>query len=242
MTPAVFAVIFAATLIGACVQASIGFGLGMLVAPVVVLIAPDLMPATIIMMGAVVTLVVTAHEGRHIDLRGTGWALAGRFPGTVAGTALVVLLPASGLSLVLAATVVLGVVLAIRGWRPVPHRRNLVVAGLASGVLGTATSIGGPPMSLVLHGLSGARLRSTMSGFLLVGSVVSVLSLAAAGAVGRDALLACLALAPAIVLGYLASRYVNRFMTPLRLRYAAISVSLLGAAALIVREVVLLAF
>ncbi len=237
MTPAVFAVIFAVTLIGACVQASIGFGLGMLVAPVVVLIAPDLVPATIIMLGAVVTLVVTAHEGRHIDLRGTGWALAGRFPGTLAGTALVVLLPASGLSLVLAGTVVFGVVLAIRGWRPAPHRRNLVVAGLASGVLGTATSIGGPPMSLVFHGLSGARLRSTMSGFLLVGSVVSVLSLAAAGAVGRDSVLACLTLTPAIVLGYLASRYVNRFMTPLRLRYAAIAVSLLGAAALIIREI-----
>jgi len=38
--------------------------------------------------------------------------------------------------------------LAIRGWAPKPVRLNLIAAGAASGIMGTATSIGGLPMAL----------------------------------------------------------------------------------------------
>ena len=58
-----------------------------------------------------------------------------------------------------------------------------MLAGATSGVLGTATAIGGPPMALVWQRKSGARLRGTMSGFFLVGSVMSIAALAATGAV-----------------------------------------------------------
>ena len=62
------------------------------------------------------------------------------------------MLPERALAIVLAGVVLLGVVLTSLGWIPVPRRRNLVLAGAASGVLGTATAIGGPPMALVWQG------------------------------------------------------------------------------------------
>ena len=61
-----------------------------------------------------------------------------------------------------------------------------MLAGATSGVLGTATSIGGPPMALVWQRSTGARLRGTMSGFFLIGSVMSIGVLALTGAVDAE--------------------------------------------------------
>ena len=86
----------------------------------------------------------------------------------------------------LAGVVLAGVVLTSIGWMPAPHRRNLVLAGATSGVLGTATSIGGPPMARVGPNTTGAPLRGTRSGFCLVESAPAIAVLAVTGAVDHQ--------------------------------------------------------
>ncbi|WP_306318760.1 MULTISPECIES: sulfite exporter TauE/SafE family protein [unclassified Streptomyces] len=233
MTLTGYLVVAGALTVAACLQASIGFGMAMLAAPVVAVIDPSLVPGTLIVQATVLSLLVTVADRQHIDLRGTGWALVGRVPGTVAGALLVATLPQQGLALMLSAVVLLGVVLTCFGWAPRPHRPALVLAGSASGLFGTATSIGGPPMALVWQGRDAPVVRSTMSGFFLVGSVLSIATLASTGSIGTHTLAMSAALAPASVLGYVLSRYVNRFMDARRLRWAAIGVSTLGAVLLI---------
>ena len=93
-----------------------------------------------------------------------------------------------------------------------------------------------PPMALIWQGKSGARLRGTMSGFFLVGSVMSIAALAATGAVDGHTFWAFAVLIPAAVAGYALSRGINRFLDPTRLRRLAIGVSTLGAVVLIGRE------
>ena len=232
-----YSVIAVAILLASCLQASIGFGMGMLAAPVVALIDPSLIPGTLIMLAAVVTLAVTLRERDSIDLSGTGWALAGRVPGTVAGGLLLTAIPERALAILIACVVLLGVGLTSFGWMPAPRPRNLVLAGATSGVLGTATSIGGPPMALVWQRSTGARLRGTMSGFFLVGSVMSIGVLAATGAVHADTFRMCALLLPAVVGGYVLSRFVNGWLNPVRQRWTAITMSVAGAAALMAREV-----
>ena len=164
-------------------------------------------------------MLVLVRERTALDLSGAGWALAGRLPGSVVGALLLVLLPERGLAILLALVVLGGVALTSFGWVPLPHRRNLVVAGAASGVLGTATSIGGPPMALVWQGNSGAELRSTMSCFFLVGSIISIAVLTVAGAVNSHTATLFAFLAPATVLGFLLSRVINRVLDRRRLTY-----------------------
>jgi uncharacterized membrane protein YfcA len=235
---AAFSVITLAVFAAACMQASIGFGMGMLAAPVVALVDPTLIPGTLIMCAVVVTLLVVIQERQSLDLRGTGWALVGRVPGTVAGALLLMFLPERGLSLLLAVVVLAGVVMASVGWAPPPRRRNLATAGAASGLLGTATSIGGPPMALVLQGSTGARLRGNMSAFFLVGSLMSITVLAATGAIHRDGAMMFVVLVPATVLGYVASRFANRVLDPVRLRRLSIGISLVGAILLVGQQIV----
>lgn len=236
MTALGFAAIAGAVLLASALQASIGFGIGMLAAPIVALVDPGLVPATLIMVATLVTLMVSLREREDIDLRGTGWALVGRVPGTIAGALLLMLLPERGLAILLASVVLVGVAVTSIGWIPEPRRRNVVLAGAASGVLGTATAIGGPPMALVWQRNSGARLRGTMSGFFLVGSVMSIVALAVTGAVNKHTVWMFAALIPVAVAGYVLSRHLNRFLDRKRLRWLAIGVSAVGAVVLIVRE------
>lgn len=238
MTVAGFAVVTAAVLLASCLQASIGFGMGMLAAPVVAIVDPSLIPGTLIMLATFVTLLVSVREREDIDLNGTKWALLGRVPGTIAGALLLTALPEKGLAVLLAAVVLLGVVLTSAGWVPAPRRRNVVLAGATSGLLGTATSIGGPPMALVWQRNSGARLRGTMSGFFLVGSVMSLGVLWVTGAVGGHTVTTFALFVPATVLGYVLSRFVNRLLDPTRLRWLAIGVSALGATVLITQQLI----
>jgi uncharacterized membrane protein YfcA len=223
------ATIALAITIASCLQASIGFGLGLFAAPVIALIDPTLLPGTIVLLATGVTVTVAVKERAAIDLRGAGWALAGRMPGTAAGALLVAALPARGLALTMAATVLVGVTLTVRGWRPDPSPATLVAAGAASGLMGTATSIGGPPMALVWHGSSGARLRGTMSTFFLVGSLLSLGALTLVGAIDTHILRLAVVLVPAAALGYVVSRFVNRHLDHRRLRLVALGASTVGA-------------
>lgn len=235
-----FGIIAIAVLLASCLQGSIGFGMGMLAAPVVAVVDPGLVPATLIMLATLLTLMVVIRERTAIDVTGTGWALVGRVPGTVAGALLLAAIPERALAMLIAAVVLGGVAVTSLGWVPAPRRRNLVLAGATSGVLGTATAIGGPPMALVWQRSSGPELRGTMSGFFLIGSMMSVAMLALTGAVQRHTMVMFAILMPVAVAGYVLSRFANRFLNPQRQRRTAITASAVGAVVLIIQQTGLL--
>ncbi|WP_237569103.1 sulfite exporter TauE/SafE family protein [Mycolicibacterium lacusdiani] len=237
MSVTAYSVIAVAILFASCLQASIGFGMGMLAAPVVALVDPSLIPGTLIMLASLVTLMVVIRERTAIDVRGTGWALVGRVPGTVAGALLLAAMPERALALAIAGVVLAGVLVTSMGWAPTPRRRNLVLAGATSGVLGTATSIGGPPMALVWQRSTGAELRGTMSGFFLIGSVLSIGMLSLTGSIDGDTWRWFAFLVPATVVGCALSRWANRLLNAQRQRWTAIVVSAVGAGVLVVQQV-----
>jgi uncharacterized membrane protein YfcA len=232
-----FSIIAIAVLLASCLQASIGFGMGMLAAPVVALVDPSLIPGTLIMLASLVTLLVVIRERTAIDVSGTGWALVGRVPGTVAGALLLAAIPERALAILIAAVVLGGVAVTSMGWIPAPRRRNLMLAGATSGVLGTATAIGGPPMALVWQRSSGAELRGTMAGFFLIGSVLSIVMLVITGSIDADTFRWFALLIPVTLLGYALSRLANKLLNPQRQRWTAITVSAAGATVLILQQV-----
>lgn len=228
-SPGTFAVIAAVVCIAACLQGAIGFGLGMLSAPAVALLSPQLLPGTIVLLAGGMTVMTLIRDRTAVDFRGTAWALIGRVPGTVAGAALVALLPANGLAVLVAITVFIGVGLSLRGWQPRQHPVTLAAAGAASGLMGTATAIGGPPMAFVWQGADLARVRGTLSAFFLVGTVLSMIALSTVGALDPGTLTASALLAPVVVLGFAVSGFVNRYIDSRRARQVAQATSAVGA-------------
>jgi len=241
VTPVQFALLALIILVAACLQGSIGFGMGMLAAPFIALIDASLLPVIIITLAMVVTLIVSVMDRASLDLRGAGWALAGRVPGSVIGAGLLTIMTTAVLSWAVAAVVLIGVLVSLRGWRPRVTRTSQAVAGALSGIMGTTTSVGGAPMAIVWQGSEGPRLRGTMSAFFLVGSSLSLLALFLWGVVPPHALVTAAWMTPFAVAGVALSRFVNRFLNRRRTRAVALGASAVGALTLIVTQLIGLA-
>ena len=81
-----------AVLVGACIQGSLGFGLGLVAAPVLVMLDTSLVPSVVLGIGVPLTYLVAWRERRSLDLRRVSWAMAGRVPGTAIGSVAVLAL------------------------------------------------------------------------------------------------------------------------------------------------------
>lgn len=233
-----FALLCVTVGVGALLQASIGFGLGMIAAPVFSLVDPALAPVAVLLLAGGVTATGLLRERGRADLQGCGWALLGRLPGVLAGTLLVVALPDRYLALLIAGVVLAGVAVSLAGYVPRQRRSSVVLAGMASGLMGTATSVGGPPMAMVWQRLRGPELRATMSAFFLTGSLMSLAALTAAGAVGAHALRGAVLLGPAAAAGVLLARPLTPLLDVRRTRIAATAAAIAGASVLVVQQFV----
>ncbi|HET8618735.1 MAG TPA: sulfite exporter TauE/SafE family protein, partial [Acidimicrobiales bacterium] len=148
---------------GATVQGTLGFGANLLAVPVVALLEPAAVPATTAIIVFPLAAGMTVAERHHVDWRGVGWLLLGRLPGTVIGVAVVALVAPATLSVLTGLAVLVAVAVSVaRATVPVT-RPTTVAAGVASGAMGTATSIGGPPLALLYQHHEGPVLRSTLA-------------------------------------------------------------------------------
>lgn len=232
------AVVLGIVLVGAIVQGSIGFGLGLLAAPVLGVVDPDFLPVSIVVAVIPLGVGVVIHDHAHIVWSEVAFALSGRLPGVVAGAWLVRTLGTRAVSVAIAVSVLLAVVGSVTRVRFHPSHRNLVVAGIASGVTGTAAGIGGPPMALTYQHSDPASLRSTLAAYFTLGALMSFGALAAAGAVGRRELELSALIVPATLAGLTVSRLTIRRLPAGTLRPVILVVCSASAIVLLVETFV----
>ncbi|MBW2501127.1 MAG: sulfite exporter TauE/SafE family protein [Deltaproteobacteria bacterium] len=207
-----FAVVFAAVLVGAIIQGAIGFGLNLVVVPVVAILEPAALPASMIVMAVPMTLGSALRERGHIDRSGIGWTTLGRLPGVALGAWIVDRLDPDALASVIGALVVIAAGMSVLS-PPIRLRPgSACLAGLASGVMGTASSIGGPPIALLYQHQPGPVLRSTLGAIFAIGVAMSLGALLLAGQVARWQALLGVALMPAIGLGLWLSRFLHAWL------------------------------
>jgi len=78
---------------------------------------------------------------------------------------------------VLAILILAGVILSVSGWRVSASDPALVVAGAASGVMGTITSSGAAPYAIVMQRVPPAEVRGTMGCVFFAGGLLSLVTL-----------------------------------------------------------------
>jgi uncharacterized membrane protein YfcA len=231
------AVVLAATLvIGATVQGLVGLGLGLVAAPVTALIEPRLMPELMLWLAFVMPFVTLLREHHQIDWRGLAWAVPARIPGTILGVALVGWFTARELGVAVAVMVLLSVLVTIRSVEVPVTARTLVGAGLVSGVTGTATSIGGPPMALLYQHRPPAQIRSTLGIYFILGAGFSLIGLGVAGTLEFETFLLAMLLVPCLFLGFGLSRLLHRVMAAHHVRGGVLLVCGLSAVVLLVKS------
>lgn len=216
------------------VQGAVGFGANLLAAPLLVLIEPDLVPGPLLVAAVVLTGLMVWREPDGAGFRELGWAYAGRLPGNLFGALLLVVVAPDGLAVLFGALILLAVALSAAGLHLAPSRQALFGAGLLSGVMGTTSSVGGPAMVLLYQREPGPRLRGTMARFLTVGSLVSLVMLAAVGELDRGDVGPSLVLASAALAGFAGS---GALATRLDRGYTRTAVLVISATAAIVAVV-----
>lgn len=225
-------------LLGALVQGVVGYGMNLVVAPLLTLIDPSLVPVPLLLIASVHALLAATRERGHADWTGVGWAMTGRLPGIAIGVAVVALLPQGPFAAAVALAVLVCVGLSLLTWRPHPTPRALLVAGVASGTLGTAAAIGGPPIALLYQHAAGPTIRATLAVYFAVGTMASVGALALAGAVHGDPALRAALLLPFLVAGFWLSTPLRRFIDGRWMRPAVLIVAVSSAFALLGRAMV----
>jgi uncharacterized membrane protein YfcA len=186
--------------IGSATQASIGIGLGLLAAPTLSLIDPAFIPGAIAIAVVPLTVGMTVREHEHVD-REIYRAAIGRLAGVVLGAWLLTRAGDGFIAIVIGASVLLAVIASATGIRFAPTRRNVMIAGTASGFTGTVAAIGGPPMALTYQHSDPRTLRSSLAAFNMIGSAFTIPSLVIAGVIGLRELQLALVLVPGVFAG-----------------------------------------
>jgi uncharacterized protein len=225
-----------AVYVGATVQASIGIGVGMIASPVLALVDPAFIPASILISILPLTFAVAWVDRDHVEPRGVGFALLGRVPGVIAGAYIAASLSDSVIAIMVALSVLFAVVVSITATRFRPTNRALVLAGAASGFTGTTTGVGGPPMALTYQHSDAATMRSTLGAFFTIGSLLSIGALIVAGQIGMRQWELAAMLLPAIGLGVLTSRRYQARLEPTIIRPAVLVICSIAAVALLVES------
>lgn len=221
--------------IGAMVQGSIGFGLNVVGAPLLVLVDTRFVPGPTLVAALVLTILVGVRERGSVDRTGFWWIFAGRIPGSLAAALVVSVLPERGIAFALSGIVIIAVVMSIAGWHVKRTPPNLVTAGLFSGIFSTLSSIGGPPIALLYQDAKPNELRGTLAAVFTIGALVSIALLAAVGRFGHRELGLSLVLVPGVVLGFTFSRFANRLLDKRSLRAPVLALCAVSAVAAVIR-------
>ena len=205
------AIVVLVIFVGSFVQSSIGFGLAIVAAPILFLIDPLYVPAPITISALTLSLANSYSHWRSISFRGLKFAILGRVPGTISGGFLLLWIDQQALALWLGLSVLVAVALSMSSIVFKANGKSLFFAGFLSGFMGTSTSIGGPPMALVMQHQENDFIRANLAAFFVVSCSMSLLMLFSVGHFGMEHIMISLPMMPATLAGYwVAMRTMHR--------------------------------
>lgn len=223
--------------IGSMTQASVGVGLAIISAPILMLLNPAFIPGPMLASAFALTVLIAFRERRSMDVSGLKWAIIGRILATAPAVAAVGLLSQSEFDIVFGIIVVSAVGASLLGVNLRPNPKTLFVAGTFSGLLGTLSGIGGPPMALVYQHSKGPQIRATLSAFFIFGTSLSMCALALAGHFGRQDLAIALVLLPGVVAGFWIAQWTTPYLDKRGLRAALLLLAFVSGVVVLIRGI-----
>lgn len=221
--------------IGTAVQTSIGFGLAMISAPLLMLIEPDFVPGAMVAIALLLAIWMTWDDRHAIDRSTLAAGLAGRLVGTPPAALFLGAVSAATFDLVFGTLVLLAVGMSLWHSKIRPTPWNVFFATVASGFMGTISGIGGPPLALVYQNANGAALRANLSVLFLIGTSISLVALVLIGRFGLTDLAYTGLLLVGTVVGALCRGPVKRRLDRSSARPWLLGLCALSAIAVLVR-------
>ncbi len=146
--PSELAIALVLAAIGATLQGSVGLGLAVVAAPILLLLNPLWVPGPMLFAALVLVAMIAYRDRAHIIVPDVALATTGRVLGTIPAAYLMNILPGEFYDLTFSSLVLMGVLMSVTGWHIARPPRNVVCSGIFSGVASTMSPVGGPPMAL----------------------------------------------------------------------------------------------
>lgn len=200
------------------IQSATGSGFGLIAGPALILIAPWLVPAPLLILTIPMMLLVAARERGHCDTRTVGIATVTMIPGIAAGLWFIQRVETASVQLLVSVLALAAGAAMLAGKSVTGSRRTLAGAGAAAGFMGALAAMPGPPLSLTYRPNDAAALRSTLSTIFLLMAASTLIALQFQIGVTGTELVAAVALSPLLVCGHLLGSYLAR-----RISLAALS-------------------
>lgn len=217
-----FFIVITTVLLASFIQTSIGFGLSVIAAPILFYLDQAYVPAPLIMAAFANSLFTSWHFRAHLSLGVMRSAIIWRVPGSLVGAGVLLIVSESILAILIAVVITLGVTATFFRISIPFTQRNLGIAGFVSGVMGTSTSIGGPPMAIIMQGQLANVIRGNLAAFYMFSCVISLFMLLLTGYLGSRELLLAAPLIPASFAGSWVASRCHRFINERAMRYGCL--------------------
>jgi len=185
----------------------------MFAAPVMALVAPAWLPGTVVLVGFTIGAGALLSARDAVQWRDLPPGFAGRiFGASIAAYIAAAVVGTDGLALIVGCVVLFAVALTVLGMSFPITGSSLFVAGGVSGVMGTLTGIGAPPMAILYSNVETRRAAATQNAFYGFGTLVAIIALSVAGVLSLPQLAFAASLAPFVPLALWSARpLANRF-------------------------------
>jgi len=204
--------------IGCWVQTALGFGMAVIAAPILVMIEPSWVPVVITINALVLSVFNTWSQRQWVNARSLAIPMVARIPGTILGAWLLLQLNVFWLQVCVATCVLLAVLVSYYGKQFSYTSTRLSVAAFVSGITGTTTSIGGPPMALVMQHGDSKTVRANLSLFFIYSCSVSIVAYGFMGLLTTEIVSASLSYTPVCLLGFHYGKRAQGFVDAGRFR------------------------
>lgn len=217
------------------IQGSTGFGFNMLAAPLLALIDPAFVPGAMLLMATAVCIWGAVQERSDIHWPDLAITLTARLIAAALAAYLLGLFAPEVFAGLFGFAVLMAVAISLWGRKIQTTPPALFIAGFVSGLMGTLTSIGAPPMALVYQNTAPKRMRATLNAYFFIGGLISIAALTVAGRMGVADLKLAGTLVPFAFAGFLASGWGRRMMDKNRVRPVVLAISSVSALVLLAR-------
>ena len=188
--------------LAATLQASVGYGYGIVAVPLLLLVNPAFIPAPFIFASLILMMSVSFTNRKALSGKPLGWIFIGLVAGTPAGVLLLKYFKNFNYSLAVAGIILFGVLLSLLRYRVPVTPVSQSVCGFMSAVMGTATGVGGAPIALLYQYEKGWEIRAVLSVVFCIASLFSFIGVLAGGLFWKEQLLLSLQLIPGVFAGH----------------------------------------
>jgi uncharacterized membrane protein YfcA len=193
-------------IVGAITQSAIGIGFG-IPACFLVLLEPTMVPSCIVLMGTFLAFSNAFLSLKDIITEDLAYSFSGRVVGTLISIPLITLtIGTKSFLIIFGLLLLITVFLSAKRWNVVATKKNVTIAGVCSGFMGTLTGVGGPPMAIVYQNSSSKNVVATLNMFFGIGALFSVLILIYIDLINLREVMRCLLLTPGILVGIILGR------------------------------------